>query len=120
MWCVFARASRTELARSVPPLGSHRRRHPYVFLMSRRPIRNRSLTRFRPNLAREPSASGVFNGRCHLSGRGHWQLGRLRRLCRPARAHEVDRDMIEPLAGLLVAVLLAAYLLVTLLRPERF
>ncbi|OLP61881.1 potassium-transporting ATPase subunit F [Xaviernesmea oryzae] len=28
--------------------------------------------------------------------------------------------MIEPLAGLLVAVLLAAYLLVTLLRPERF
>lgn len=31
-----------------------------------------------------------------------------------------ERCMIEPVIGLVVAVLLAAYLLVTLLEPERF
>ncbi|MBN9053488.1 K(+)-transporting ATPase subunit F (plasmid) [Shinella sp. PSBB067] len=38
----------------------------------------------------------------------------------PARSTGCEAAMIEPLFGLLVAVALGVYLVVTLLRPERF
>ena len=40
------------------------------------------------------------------------------RLCAAARLTEAD--MFEPLLGLAVAIALGIYLLVTLLKPERF
>jgi K+-transporting ATPase KdpF subunit len=38
----------------------------------------------------------------------------------PAGASEKERRMIEPIVGLGVAVLLGAYLVYTLLHPEKF
>jgi K+-transporting ATPase KdpF subunit len=38
----------------------------------------------------------------------------------PARAYERRYAMFEPLVGLVVAMLLGAYLVYTLLHPEKF
>ena len=92
---------------------------PYAFLMSAGSDPNRDLT-FLVRILPAWTAFGDPYARYHFRGRRRRRLPVLRALRALAEQAVGSMPMIEAFIGLAVAVALGAYLLVTLLRPERF